>query len=90
MRGNSSPARVASITATARSLVACASCASNGTRKCKRSQVSALTTVNSAGLVTIQIGLVDRDLAGIDRIKPDQAVALDRAPAFGLEAFVFP
>src|SRR5262249_38659442 len=50
-RGSSSPARVASMMLTARSLQNCARSASNGTRKCSHSQVSAFVTVNSAGLV---------------------------------------
>ena len=38
----------------------------------------------------IQICLIDADLRGIGRIEPDQAVALDGAPAFGPQALIFP
>src|SRR5262249_14887665 len=40
IRGSSSPALVASITVTARSLIACANAASNGIKRCSRSHVS--------------------------------------------------
>src|SRR5215475_10279139 len=50
-RGSSSPARVAAMILAARSLHSCARSASNGTKKCSSSQVSALVTVKSAGLV---------------------------------------
>src|SRR5262245_53347521 len=50
-RGSSSLARVASMILTVRSLHACAPSALNGTKKCNRSQVSALSAVKSAGLV---------------------------------------
>src|SRR5262249_55383101 len=53
-RGSSSPARVASMMLTARSDQSCARSASNGTRKCSHSQVSAFVTVNSAGLVILR------------------------------------
>src|SRR6516165_4334832 len=52
MRSKSSPARVAWMIVTARSLALCADAASNGTRKCRRSQVSAFRTVNSAAFGT--------------------------------------
>src|SRR5262249_43453993 len=55
-RGSNSPARVASIMLTARSLQNCARSALNGTRKCSHSQVSAFVTVNSAGLVISRYG----------------------------------
>src|SRR5262249_30425123 len=38
----------------------------------------------------IEIGLINCDLSGVDRIEPGYAVALDCAPAFSADTFVLP
>ena len=42
------------------------------------------------GIGDVEIGLIERDLRGVDLVKPGQSVAFDGAPALGLQGLVFP
>ena len=94
-RGSSSPASVACRIRTARSDMLCASAASKGTSSWWSSAVSLLMAVKSAGASemrdrALHVGLVERDLGGVDGLGLGDAVLDAGAPVLRVHRLAFP
>ena len=92
----SSPASVACRIRTPRSDMRCARSASKGTSSWCSSAVSLLIAVNTAGAALMpgtrgfHVGLIDRDLRGIDGLRLGHAVLDAGAPVLGVHRLAFP